>query len=133
MLKGAEKLLALIIGLFEALAYVKSGSYGDLEAIGYGNGMLIVLQLVGSVVIVILLDDMLNNGYGLGSGTSLFIATNICESIIWKSFSPITVRTSGRTEFEGCIVAAIHKLFTSKDTFSALSHVMFRKSAPNLN
>jgi len=42
-LKGAEKLLALIIGLFEALAYVKSGSYGDLEELGYGNGMLIVL------------------------------------------------------------------------------------------
>jgi len=76
---------------------------------------------------------MLNNGYGLGSGTSLFIATNICEGIIWKSFSPITVRTNNRTEFEGCIVAAIHKLFTAKDTFSALSHVMFRKNAPNLN
>lgn len=28
----------------------------------------------------------LQKGYGLGSGISLFIATNICESIMWKAF-----------------------------------------------
>lgn len=39
--------------------------------------MLIVLQLTASGFIVILLDDMLQKGYGLGSGVSLFIAVNI--------------------------------------------------------
>jgi protein transport protein SEC61 subunit alpha len=39
--------------------------------------MLIVLQLTISGFIVILLDDMLQKGYGLGSGVSLFIAVNI--------------------------------------------------------
>lgn len=62
-----------------------------------------------------LLDDINNGGYGLGSGTSLFIATNICEMIVWKSFSPITIKTGGKTEFEGCIVSAVHKMFTSRD------------------
>jgi preprotein translocase subunit SecY len=33
---------------------------------------------------------MLQKGYGLGSGISLFIATNICETIVWKAFSPTT-------------------------------------------
>lgn len=42
-----------------------------------------------------LLDDMLNKGYGLGSGISMFIATNVCETIIWKCLSPITITTSG--------------------------------------
>jgi protein transport protein SEC61 subunit alpha len=37
-------------------------------------------------VLVLLLDEMLNNGWGLGSAISLFIATNICESIVWKAF-----------------------------------------------
>ncbi|KAI8451715.1 protein transport protein SEC61 subunit alpha [Phakopsora pachyrhizi] len=32
--------------------------------------------------------------FGLGFGIPLFIATNICESIIWKAFSPTTVNTS---------------------------------------
>merc|ERR1719169_382730 len=30
--------------------------------------------------------DLVQKGYGMGSGISLFIATNICESIIWKAF-----------------------------------------------
>ena len=42
-------------------------------------------------IIVICLDEMLQKGYGLGSGISLFIATNICENIIWKAFSPYTI------------------------------------------
>jgi len=48
-----------------------------LDQIGAGNAMLIVLQLTISGFIVILLDEMLQKGYGLGSGVSLFIAVNI--------------------------------------------------------
>ena len=44
-------------------------------------------------LIVLLLDELLQKGYGLGSGISLFIATNICETIVWKAFSPATVNT----------------------------------------
>lgn len=44
------------------------------------------LQLFVAGVLVLLLDEMLNNGWGLGSAISLFIATNICESIVWKAF-----------------------------------------------
>ncbi len=42
-------------------------------------------------IIVILLDDMLNGGYGLGSGISLFIVANTSEVIFWSVFSPITM------------------------------------------
>ena len=45
-------------------------------------------QLFFAGILVICLDELLQKGYGLGSGISLFIATNICESIIWKAFSP---------------------------------------------
>lgn len=38
--------------------------------------ILIVGQLMGAGLIVILLDDMLRKGYGLGSGISLFICAN---------------------------------------------------------
>ena len=59
-----------------------------------------------------LLDELLQKGYGLGSGISLFIATNICEIILWKSFSPITIRTEQGAEFEGAIIALFHFLCT---------------------
>lgn len=55
-----------------------------------------------------LLDDMLHKGYGLGSGISLFIATNICENIMWKTFSPITITTQAGTEFEGSLINLFH-------------------------
>jgi protein transport protein SEC61 subunit alpha len=67
--------------------------YGEVSDLGAFNSILIVMQLFTAGVIVILLDELLQKGYGLGSGISLFIATNICENILWKSFSPITIRT----------------------------------------
>ena len=73
--------------------------YGNISEIGAGNALLIVIQLFIAGIIVLLLDELLQKGYGLGSGISLFIATNICETIIWKALSPITVNTGrGKNE-----------------------------------
>ena len=63
------------------------------------------MQLVLAGLVVILLDELLQKGYGLGSGISLFIATNICETIMWKAFSPTTINTGRGPEFEGALVA----------------------------
>ena len=93
LFQATQKLFAIIITIGEALAYLLSGMYGPVNDIGPVNGCLIIFQLTISGIIVILLDELLQKGYGLGSGISLFIATNICEIILWKSFSPITIRT----------------------------------------
>jgi len=86
MMAGAQKLLGVLITIGEAVAYVVSGMYGDVRELGPTNAVLIIVQLFFAGVIVICLDELLQKGYGLGSGISLFIATNICESIIWKAF-----------------------------------------------
>lgn len=57
----------------------------------------LLVQLFVAGLIVLLLDELLQKGYGLGSGISLFIATNICETIVWKAFSPTTVNTGRGT------------------------------------
>ena len=101
---GAQKLFAILITVGEAIAYVVSGMYGDLNTLGAGNAILIILQLLAAGMVVIILDELLQKGYGLGSGISLFIATNICESIIWKAFSPTTINTGRGTEFEGALM-----------------------------
>ena len=85
------QVFGLLITLGEAVAYVMSGMYGDVRDIGAANAILIILQLFFAGVVVLTLDELLQKGYGLGSGISLFIATNICESIIWKVFSSSTV------------------------------------------
>jgi preprotein translocase subunit SecY len=69
----------------------------------------------------------------LGSGISLFIATNICEIILWKSFSPITIRTEQGAEFEGAIIALFHFVLTKQNKWSALNQAMWRQNAPNIS
>jgi protein transport protein SEC61 subunit alpha len=118
--------------IIEAVAYVSAGMYGDVREIGIVTSSLIVLQLFIAGIICLLLDEMLQKGYGLGSGISLFIATNICETIIWKSFSPSTVNTGRGTEFEGAVIALFHMLLTRTDKVRALKEAFYRPHLPNI-
>jgi len=79
-----------------------------------------------------MLDELLQKGYGLGSGISLFIATNICENIVWKALSPTTINTGRGTEFEGAIIALFHLLVTRQDKVRALKEAFYRQNLPNL-
>ncbi len=107
--------------------------YGDLSNLGVVNAYLIILQLVIAGVIVLLLDEILQKGYGMGSGISLFIAVNICENIIWKAFSPFTITNeSGNVEYEGAVVAAVHLLITKQNKIAALNKAFYRSSSANL-
>jgi protein transport protein SEC61 subunit alpha len=106
--------------------------YGDLGTIGAGNALLIIAQLFCAGLIVLTLDELLQKGYGLGSGISLFIATNICENICWKAFSPTTLNTGRGTEFEGAIIAFFHLLITRNDKVRAIKEALMRQNLPNL-
>jgi len=132
LFQGAQKFFGLLITLGEAVAYVLSGMYGEVADLGAGNAILIILQLFFAGVIVIILDELLQKGYGLGSGISLFIATNICENIIWKAFSPTTINTGRGTEFEGAVIALFHLLITRSDKVRALREAFYRQNLPNL-
>merc|ERR1711865_1129618 len=129
---GAQKLFGMLITMGEAVAYVMSGMYGDIRELGAGNSLMIIMQLFFAGIIVILLDELMQKGYGMGSGISLFIATNICESIVWKAFSPTTMNTGKGTEFEGAVVALFHLLFTRSGKVMALKEAFYRQNAPNI-
>ena len=122
----------MVITLGQGIVYVLTGMYGDPADIGAGVCLLIIIQLFVAGLIVLLLDELLQKGYGLGSGISLFIATNICETIVWKSFSPATVNTGRGTEFEGAVIALFHLLATRQDKVRALREAFYRQNLPNL-
>jgi len=132
LFSGAQKLFGILITIGEAVAYTISGMYGEVKDLGAANAILIILQLSFAGVIVIVLDELLQKGYGLGSGISLFIATNICESIVWKAFSPTTINTGRGTEFEGAIIALFHLLITRADKVRALKEAFYRQNLPNI-
>ena len=132
LFQGAQKLFGMLITIGEAVAYVISGMYGNVSDIGAVTAILIILQLFFAGVIVIILDEFLQKGYGMGSGISLFIATNICENIVWRAFSPTTITTGKGMEFEGAVIALFHLLITRQNKIQALREAFYRSHAPNL-
>ena len=119
--QAVEKLFGIILTVCTAFVYVVSGMYGPASELGWFTCALLIFQLSFAGIIALLLDEMLQKGYGLGSGISLFIATNICESVMWRAFSPTTVDNGRGKEFEGAIIALFHLLITRKDKVPCVS------------
>eukprot|EP01134_Creolimax_fragrantissima_P002875 CFRG2875T1 len=132
LFNGAQKLFGMLITFGQACLYVLMGMYGDPSQMGMGVCILIVVQLVFAGLIVLLLDELLQKGYGLGSGISLFIATNICETIVWRSFSPQTFNVGRGNEFEGAVIALFDLLIKRPNKVGALKEAFYRQNMPNL-
>ncbi len=87
MFTVASKVFSIILTGIQASAYIISGMYGALAG---PTTIVIFLQLVGAGVVVMLLDELVQKGWGLGSGISLFIMAGVAQNILWESFSPGT-------------------------------------------
>ncbi|TFF90946.1 MAG: preprotein translocase subunit SecY [Promethearchaeota archaeon] len=88
---GAQKLFAVVLTVIQIIAYISAGAYGPVGAGGleFLDILVIFLQLFVSGIVIILLDELLQKGWGLGSGVSLFICAGVAMRIIWLCFSPI--------------------------------------------
>jgi preprotein translocase SecY subunit len=83
----ASKFFSILLTGIQASAYIISGMYGALAG---PTTIIIFLQLLGAGIIVILLDELVQKGWGLGSGISLFIMAGVAQHILWQTFSPGT-------------------------------------------
>lgn len=79
-----QKYMSIIIGGIQAALYINSGAFGQLSLIA---SILIFWQLFIATYILILLDESLQKGWGIGSGISLFIAAGVSKRILWSLFS----------------------------------------------
>ncbi|EWG94582.1 Sec61p, partial [Saccharomyces cerevisiae R103] len=128
----AQKVCAIILILGQALVVVMTGNYGAPSDLGLPICLLLIFQLMFASLIVMLLDELLSKGYGLGSGISLFTATNIAEQIFWRAFAPTTVNSGRGKEFEGAVIAFFHLLAVRKDKKRALVEAFYRTNLPNM-
>lgn len=85
MFSGSQKVLSMFLTVFNIIAYLIGGAFG--QNIGIVDATFIFLQLMFSGMIIILLDELLQKGWGLGSGVSLFIAAGVAGQIFWNCFS----------------------------------------------
>jgi len=124
-----QKFFALVIGFIEACVYVWMGMYGDIATIGAVNAVLIVAQLTSVSILVTMLDEILSNGYGVGSAISLFIATNVCEEIFWKTLSPMGLGN----DYEGALINFVYLLINRPNKIAAIQSAFYRDNGPNIN
>ncbi len=121
---GTQKILALVVGAFQASAFVFSGSLTPAGA-GLGTMLTLIFQLVVGVTAVLFLDEMVSK-YGFGSGISLFIAGGVSATVFWQAFNPIA--TQGL--FPGAIPNFIQAL--AQGSPAALSSAIFRTEYPSM-
>jgi preprotein translocase SecY subunit len=106
----ASKVFSILLTGVQASAYIIGGMYnpqgGSLPAT---TALIIFLQLLTAGIIVMLLDELVQKGWGLGSGISLFIMAGVAQQIFWQCFSPGT----------GLFVGSLSIVFTGSGTITS--------------
>jgi preprotein translocase SecY subunit len=105
MFTVASKVFSIILTGIQSAAYIISGMYGALAGT---TTIVIFMQLLAAGVIVMLLDELVQKGWGLGSGISLFIMAGVAQNILWQTFSPAS----------GLFVGSLSSLLTGGQTLT---------------
>ncbi len=137
---GAQKVMSVLMTIIEATAFLIGGTYGtDLQLV---EQVTILFQLLASGIIIILLDEMIQKGWGLGSGISLFIAGGVGLQIFQGLFAlqtiaegPVDANGEMVTSARGIVLAFIYWL-TQRDLLTTIGSLFLRYSpltADNLN
>ena len=89
----ATKILTYIVIGIEAPIYglaVYGGNITDPTVMS-----ILIGQLVAASIFVMFMDELIQKGWGLGSGISLFIACGVAQQILWSLFSPLPAGDGG--------------------------------------
>jgi preprotein translocase subunit SecY/protein transport protein SEC61 subunit alpha len=81
----ASKVFSILLTGVQASAYIIGGMYGTLAGT---TAATVFLQLIAAGIIVLLLDELVQKGWGFGSGISLFIMAGVAQHIFLSAFSP---------------------------------------------
>jgi len=89
----ATKMLTYIVILIEGSVYgvaVYGANITDPTVMG-----ILIGQLIAASIFVMFMDELIQKGWGLGSGISLFIAAGVAQQILWSLFSPLPAGDGG--------------------------------------
>jgi len=89
----ATKLVTYVVIVAESIVYAIA-VYGPGVTEPYVLYVLIG-QLMAASIIVMFLDELIQKGWGLGSGISLFIMAGVAQQILWSMFSPLPAGDGG--------------------------------------
>ncbi|MEM2103380.1 MAG: preprotein translocase subunit SecY [Candidatus Bathyarchaeia archaeon] len=81
---AASKVFSIILTGVQASAYMISGMYGP--SLPGATAIIVFMQLLAAGIIVLLLDELIQKGWGFGSGISLFIMAGVAQHIFIQCF-----------------------------------------------
>ena len=87
---SSQKVMTIVVTAVQAAASALAYKY-----IGPTVPMIIFAQLFVATLLLMLLDELVDKGWGIGSGISLFIVAGVAQHIFWFCFSPAPVREDG--------------------------------------
>ena len=121
---SATKLLTIIVIVVESSAYLVGGLFGSISP---AAAIAIFFELLGASIIVMLLDELVQKGWGIGSGVSLFILAGVAQKVMWDMFSPLSVPVrSGVNAYLGAVPYLLNATFVGHPL-----DAVFRTSSPN--
>ena len=91
---AATKVFAIVLTGVQAGAYLIGGVYGSLTLV---TTLIVFIQLLIAGIVLMLLDEMMQKGWGIGSGISLFILAGVAKGIMWDSFGITATMADGKT------------------------------------
>ncbi|MBS7614555.1 preprotein translocase subunit SecY [Candidatus Bathyarchaeota archaeon] len=106
---GVSKIFSIIFTAFQASAYLIWGIYSTLPMV---QSVVIFAELLIAGIILMLLDEMIQKGWGIGSGISLFILAGVAQNIMISCFQYyyVTEAADNSVRPVGIIVAIIQRL-----------------------
>jgi len=110
----ANKAFSLIFVGVQALAYIIGGAYGALDL---RSSVIIFSELFVAGMILMLLDELVQKGWGIGSGISLFIVAGVAQNLFWEIFAPLP---AGDGKLYGFIPALAQTLMNGDPIISVI-------------
>ncbi len=113
LFSGVQKVMAVLLTIAQTIAYLLGGAFGD--GLPPASQIMIFFQLFFATMILMMMDELLQKGWGIGSGVSLFIGANVAGQILWNAFSFFSVGGGEDAPARGAIIAFIQSLIGRKD------------------
>jgi preprotein translocase subunit SecY/protein transport protein SEC61 subunit alpha len=121
----ASKFFSFVLIGVQATAYIIGGVYTLADP---RLAIVVFLQLLFAGLVLVLLDELLQKGWGLGSGISLFIVAGVAQGILWDALSvapslgqnPETIKSFGA--IPSLIQTLVSGQFTSSYIYTRLNN-----------
>ena len=78
---------------------------------------ILIGQLMAASIFVVFMDELIQKGWGLGSGISLFICCGVSQQILWSLFSPLPAGDGGSIGIIPFIIQNLQTGFVFVDVF----------------